>query len=600
MSWKPTPEKIKTSNIGKIMQKHGFSNYEDFWKWSVTNKEAFWSSTIEELDIIQHKKYEQIVNTEDGVENATWLYNASLNIVDSCFKNDGDAIAISYQKTNKPLQKITQKELLLLVNKIANSFTNFNLKIGDCIAINLPMTLESVAIYIAAVKAGMQVATVADSFSTKEIKTRFEITKPKLAFTQNVVVRANKVLPLYEKVAATSVKNIVVIPEEKYVINLRKQDVLWGNFLSEDPVFESIKSGPQETTTILFSSGTTATPKAIPWNHTTPIKAAADAFYYQNIQKNDVVCWPTNLGWMMGPWLVFAALINKASIALYYDAPTSKSFGKFIEEAKVTMLGVIPSIVKQWKKSNCMEQFDWTHIKCFSSTGEVSNPKEMKYLIELAGNKPIIEYCGGTEIGGGYMTSAIVQENSPSTFSTKTLGGDFIILDENHNESKKGEVFLIPPILGLSTRLINKNHHDIYYKNTPKANVLLRRHGDEIQELENGYFKILGRIDDAMNLGGIKVSATQIEEVLNQLNFISECAAVAIAQKNVGPSKLILFYSEKNKELNDNDRLKAAQAIIKKEINPLFKVTDLVKIDKLPRTASHKIMRRTLKDNYNK
>jgi len=298
--------------------------------------------------------------------------------------------------------------------------------------------------------------------------------------------------------------------------------------------------------------------------------------------------------------LVFAALINKASIALYYDAPTSKSFGKFIEEAKVTMLGVIPSIVKQWKKSNCMEQFDWTHIKCFSSTGEVSNPKEMKYLIELAGNKPIIEYCGGTEIGGGYMTSAIVQENSPSTFSTKTLGGDFIILDENHNESKKGEVFLIPPILGLSTRLINKNHHDIYYKNTPKANVLLRRHGDEIQELENGYFKILGRIDDAMNLGGIKVSATQIEEVLNQLNFISECAAVAIAQKNVGPSKLILFYSEKNKELNDNDRLKAAQAIIKKEINPLFKVTDLVKIDKLPRTASHKIMRRTLKDNYNK
>ena len=600
MSWKPIPENTKTSNITKIMEKHGFSQYEDFWKWSITNKEAFWSSTFEELQIIQHKKYEQIVNTEEGVENAKWLHNASLNIVDSCFKNDENAIAISYKKKNNPLQKITQKELLLLVNKIANSFTNFNLKIGDCIAINLPMTLESVAIYIAGIKAGLHVATVTDSFSTKEIKTRFEITKPKLVFTQNVVVRANKILPLYEKVATTSVKNIVVIPEEKYVIPLRKQDVLWNDFLSENTAFESVKCNPQATTSILFSSGTTATPKAIPWNHTTPIKAASDGYYHHNIQKNDVVCWPTNLGWMMGPWLVFATLINNASIALYYDAPTCKSFGKFIEEAKVTMLGVIPSIVKQWKNSNCMEQFNWTTLKCYSSTGEVSNPEEMEYLMQLANNKPIIEYCGGTEIGGGYISSTVVQENKPSTFSTKVLGSDFVILDENNTKSKKGEVFLIPPILGLSTKLINKNHHEIYYKDTPEAGVLLRRHGDEIQELENGYFKILGRIDDAMNLGGIKVSATQIEAIVSQLHFINECAAVAIAPKKVGPSKLILFYSEKNKKLNDNDRLKAAQAIIKKEMNPLFKVTDLVKIDKLPRTGSHKIMRKTLKDNYNR
>jgi len=140
-----------------------------------------------------------------------------------------------------------------------------------------------------------------------------------------------------------------------------------------------------------------------------------------------VVCWPTNLGWMMGPWLVFAALINKASIGLYYGAPLDVGFGTFVQEAKVTMLGVVPSIVKHWKASGCMEGLDWSPIKCFSSTGEVSNPTEMTYLMQLAGGKPVIEYCGGTEIGGGYVTSTVVQDNYPSTFSTQALGTEFVL-----------------------------------------------------------------------------------------------------------------------------------------------------------------------------
>jgi acetyl-CoA synthetase len=222
----------------------------------------------------------------------------------------------------------------------------------------------------------------------------------------------------------------------------------------------------------------------------------------------------------------------------------------------------------------------------------------MKYLMQLANNKPIIEYCGGTEIGGGYITSSVVQPNLPSTFSTKALGSNFVILDENNAETNKGEVFLIPPIMGLSTQLFNKNHHEIYYKNTPKFKTQLRRHGDEVQQLENGYFKILGRVDDAMNLGGIKVSATQIEEVLQSLDFIRESAAIAVAPKNGGPSNLVVFYVENESVLNEIEKLETVKQQIKTKLNPLFKVADLVKIDKLPRTASNKIMRRTLRDHF--
>ena len=299
----------------------------------------------------------------------------------------------------------------------------------------------------------------------------------------------------------------------------------------------------------------------------------------------------------MGPWLVFAALINKASIALYYGAPMGKDFGSFVQNANITMLGVVPSIVRNWKNTKAMENFDWNTIKCFSSTGEVSNPDEMEYLMQLANNKPVIEYCGGTEIGGGYLASTMVQPNIASTFSTQTLGSEFILMNEDEQLCKKGEMFLIPPIMGLSNMLLNQDHHQVYFEGTPKyKGQTLRRHGDEIEQLENGYYRMHGRVDDAMNLGGIKVSSIQIEEVINQLDFIKESAAIAVAPKGGGPSELVIFYVESNDFPKDEDRLKKSKLIIKEKLNPLFKVTNLVKTNVLPRTASGKVMRRRLRD----
>lgn len=597
--WKPSPEIIEYSNIFKMMQLHGFKNYNDFWKWSVSNKETFWEETLQNLQIKLAQKYTSIVDISEGVENAQWLKNARLNIVDSCFQNDDNAIAIIFQNFEKKLQKVTQKQLQTLVNKIANGFTELGLRKGDSIAIDMPMTLEAVAIYLAGIKAGMPIVTIADSFTPNEISVRLKIAQPKLIFTQDVLLRTGKEIPLFEKIVEAKAPKAIVLKVSKSAIKLRKSDLFWEDFLSSKTEFKTVIQEPDDIITILFSSGTTGEPKAIPWTHTTPIKSASDGYYHQNIHKNDVICWPTNLGWMMGPWLVFAALINKASIALYYGAPTEEDFGAFVQNAAVTMLGLIPSFVRHWKTSKIMEQFNWDSIKCFSSTGEVSNPNEMEYLMQLANNKPVIEYCGGTEIGGGYVTSTIVQPNIASTFSSQALGGEFVLLNERHKKAPKGEVFLIPPIMGLSKTLLNRNHFNVYYKNTPNYNrQLVRRHGDELEQLENGYFKAQGRVDDTMNLGGIKVSSVQIEAVLNKLEFIKETAAIAIQPKDGGPSKLVIYYVETHSEINEEDRFLQSKKAVATQLNPLFKVTDLVKIEQLPRTASNKIMRRKLRELY--
>ncbi len=188
-----------------------------------------------------------------------------------------------------------------------------------------------------------------------------------------------------------------------------------------------------------------------------------------------------------------------------------------------------------------------------------------------------------------------------SVFSTQALGGEFILLDENNNPSDKGELFLIPPIMGLSNSLINRNHHYVYFKDTPTyKGQKLRRHGDQLERLENGYYKAQGRVDDAMNLGGIKVSSVQIEAVINSLPFIKESAAIAVSPRGGGPSLLVVYYVEKTSDNSENERLIMANQIIKKKLNPLFKISGLVKIDTLPRTASNKVMRRKLRDLYEK
>jgi len=248
-----------------------------------------------------------------------------------------------------------------------------------------------------------------------------------------------------------------------------------------------------------------------------------------------------------------------------------------------------------------MENCDWSAIKVFSSTGECSNPQDMFYLMWLGNYKPIIEYCGGTEIGGSYITGTVVEDCAPGTFTTPALGLDFTIIDEQGNETNNGEIALIPPSIGLSIDLLNSDHYEIYYADMPKSATgqTLRRHGDQIERINEQYYRALGRVDDTMNLGGIKTSSAAIERVLNILPGIIETAAIAVSDKEGGPSQLIIYTVVNDSAPSNEQELKTImQAAIKAHLNPLFKIHDVLIIDVLPRTASNKIMRRILRNEY--
>jgi len=597
----PPRDIIASANISRSMSKLGMKDVKSFHQWTVHHYQDFWRAVVEALHIVFDKKPDAVCDLSKGIESPAWFPGAKLNIANSCFNADKSSPAIIYEDANNKLVTLTYEELNHLSNRVANSLVKQGFKAGDAIGIAMPMNQYAVGIYLGIIKMGGVVVSIADSFSSEEIAVRLNLAHAKAIFTQDFTLWGNKKLSLYEKVLKSdSAMTVFVVPLESRVsISLRDQDKAWEDFLDDNINFTAVSCDPMAACNILFSSGTTGEPKAIVWNHTTPIKAASDAYFHQNIQPGDVLAWPTNLGWMMGPWLIFAALINHGAVALYTGAPKDRIFGEFVQRAKVNMLGVVPTLVATWRQSKCMEGLDWSTIKVFSSTGECSNADDMLYLMSLAGNKPVIEYCGGTEIGGAYLSSTVVQNNYPSLFTTPTMGLDIAIIDEEGKPSDVGEVAIIPPSIGLSTELLNADQHEVYYANMPQQldGRILRRHGDQIKRHADGYYSILGRVDDTMNLGGIKTSAAEIERALSGISQIIETAAIAVPPPDNGPS-LLIIYASTSANLDKQTVMKEMQIKMNAHLNPLFKISEVIFVNELPKTASNKIMRRVLRKQY--
>ena len=599
--WQPSEEEAKSTNIARALRRLDLPNYGAFHRWSVENRVGFWQDTIETLGIVLRDPPAGVVNLSGGPTRPDWLPGATLNIAESCFKNDPTDLAVIYQREGGPLEKMNYEDLAALSNRVANSLAGIGVGPGDAVAIAMPMTVEAVAAYIGIVKAGAAVVSVADSFAADEIATRLRIAGARAAVTSDVIHRGGKRLPMYQKVADAGAETVVVIPAGGVLeVELLPGHLEWSAFLSENEAYRAVPGKPADATNILFSSGTTGDPKAIPWSHTTPIKCAMDGYYHHDIRPGEVVAWPTNLGWMMGPWLIYASLVNRGTMALYYGAPNTREFCEFVQNAGVQMLGVVPSLVKAWRAGDMTEGLDWSKIVCFSSTGEPSNADDMKWLMDQAGNRPVVEYCGGTEIGGGFITQTLTQAASPSTFSTPSLGLDIVILDEEGRPSDNGEIFVVPPSIGLSLTLLNRDHDEVYYNGTPPGpdGEQLRRHGDQMERLGGGYYRIHGRTDDTMNLGGIKVSSAEIERTLNHLDAVRETAAIAVEPPGGGPALLVVYTVLEPGADEPADLKKIMQKEIASHLNPLFRIHDTVITEALPRTASNKVMRRVLRDQY--
>ena len=643
--WTPTAAGAARTNLAALMREcdgdaqwreertgDPVRDYRAFHALSVRDPETFWPPLLARMGVrfAEGASAEAMLRVpagEGGVERAEWLPGARLNVAACCLEGrDERATAVVWQDERDPegatLRTISWADLKARAYALAAALQASGLEEGDAVAIDMPMNVESVVAFLGVVAAGMAAVSIADSFSTPEIATRLRLSEAKLTFTQDVVPRGGKSLPLYARVAAAGgAPPTVVLPaagpaaaDVAEGVVLREGDLVWADFLARataDAVaaFKPVERRASEPTGILFSSGTTGEPKAIPWSSMPPLRSAADAHCHQDVRRGDVVCWPTNLGWMMGPWLVYASLLNDAALALFCGSPIGAPFCRFVERARVTMLGLVPSIARAWRAFGSTEGCDWSSVRAYASSGEASAAEDYMWLSSRAGYAPIIEYCGGTEIGGGFLSGCPLQAQVAAAFSTPTIGASIRLLDEASptpgafvEGEGLGELALVPPMLGSSAHLLNRDHHSVYYEGMPKGanGETLRRHGDAVERLAGGYYVAHGRTDDTMNLGGIKVSSLEIERACaGAVEGVAETAAFSVPPAGGGPERLVVAAVAKAGAELDLAQLHAAfSKAVKVHLNPLFKVDEVVLLEALPRTASNKVMRRVLRAEH--
>lgn len=579
----PNNELISKSNIFNAMTDLGFEKYDDFYKWSIEKKVDFIDYSVKKIGVKFDQSYDLVFWSE-----GTWFEGAKMNIVESCFSQDSTKAALVFKAENGEIVSLNFAELKSLVLRVVAGLRQKGFRKGRRCVIYMPMNVTSIVLYLALVAAGMVVVLVPDSFSESELQKRIEIVGAEVIFASDEYVYNQKKINLESKLENLNEVEVYLAKGKDCIL----KDFGFKQLLSDESAdFEYMI--PSDYISILFSSGTTKDPKAIPWKHWTPIKCAIDGYYHQDIHSSDVVSWTTGMGWMMAPWLIFATLINGATLAIYQGAYHSEDYGKFVEQSKISVLGVIPSLVKAWKNSGLMEQFNW-EVRVFTSTGEPSNSEDYLYLQSLSLlDAPIIEYCGGTEIGGGYITNTVVEPSLVSAFSTATLGTEL----EFVSEGELKEVLIAIPALGLSDELLNYDHDQEYFDE--RLDMIrgkkLRRHGDAYEMVNiagKNFYKSRGRVDDTFNLNGIKVSAVEIEQVVSKFEGVVDVAAVSVADD--GPESLVIFYCSET-EYDEQFLLSEFQKLISQNLNPLYRLSRVVRIDEMPRTASNKLMRKELR-----
>lgn len=605
-AWFPDEDALEGSNLARLLTRRG-GDYAALHAWSIAHPDAYWDMTLRELGLTFERPAFSMRGKPADVECPEWLEGAALNVARACLEGGADGDVALVSGTSERRVTVTFGELRTLVRRAALEFRRWGVAPGDSVAIALPLGVNAVVAYLALLYLGASAVCIAESYSEEEICTRLEIAAVSRVVSGDVVVRNPKRLPLYAKFERVNAPPVLVIASDPANVCLRKGDILgedWSCSSKEasplpGPTGKAAQVEPfavpiDGANTILFSSGTTGTPKAIPWTPACAIKAAADARWHLDVRAGDRLLWPTSLGWMMGPWSICATLLNGAALVVFEDAPTLRSLGEMVQSERVTHLGVVPSLVRSWRESGAMEGFDWSGLRLFASTGECSNRTDMLYLMWLAKYRPVIEYCGGTEIAGGYITSTLLEGCVPGCFTTPALGQSFVCFDDAGEESNEGEAFLTTPSVGLSTRLLNRCHHDEYYAGVPRPG--LRRHGDRIEKVGGVYYRVLGRADDTMNLGGIKVSSAEIERACLDVPGVRELAAIAVAPPGGGPSQLVMCAAlEASENVSESELESAFDARIATRVNPLFRVQHVWVLDELPRTASNKVMRRLLR-----
>ena len=593
------------------MKKHEISSLDELCIKSKNNLEWFWESVDEDIGIVWDEPYTKTLDTSNGIAWAKWFVNGKTNIykssVEKFTKKTPEKIAYDFISEDGIQTKLSYFELNSKVSKFANGLKSLGVKKGDVIAIYLPMIEEAIISILAAAKIGAVQTIIFSGYSSESLQIRLQDCKAKILLTSDGFHRKGKSISqktiVENAIVDTNIEKIVVVPYkgidqyeksnkiefyDKLILN---QSNSCGTEImdSEDPLF------------ILYTSGTTGKPKGVIHTHGGfSVFAGHQASYLVNMGENDRLFWPADIGWITGlVWNVYGLLLTGSNAIIYdgaLDFPNSDRVWEILSNYKATIFGISPTAVRLFKKINAkpLEKYSLDTLQNIPTTGEPLDEDSWWWLFEKVGNKkiPIMNLSGGTEIGGAMLSVFPGMKLKPSTVGIPVPGMDLDIVDEDGNQIRGNNGYLIikQPWPAMTRGLLNDDERYLETYWSKFENIWF--HGDYVLADEDNLWYMKGRADDVINVSGHRMSTSEIEHTVISHNKISDAASISIPDELTGEAIVVFFVPENKNEVNlEADIIEH----INKKIGKIAKPKLIFQLSDLPKTRTGKIMRRLLK-----
>nr|WP_188431288.1 AMP-binding protein [Kroppenstedtia guangzhouensis] len=616
--WFPKEDQVKEMKLYQLMKKHGMMDYDEFHKRSVQDTAWFWKAVEEDMELDWFQPYRQVKDSSNGVPWTRWFVDGKINVAHNCldrFVKNPDVrhrLALIWEGDDGEVRKLTYQQLWEEVNALANGLRKLNVGPGDRIAIYLPMVAENVITMLAAARIGAVFTPCFSGYGADAVATRLRDCEAKVLVTADGFLRRGKVIPMKEEAdkaadLAPSVEKVVIVNrlQRKDCPRNGKRDVDWADLITDVKAHSSEATDADTPFMIIYTSGTTGRPKGTVHVHAGfPVKSGFDAGYMMDVKEGDILFWMTDMGWMMGPWMVFGALMNGATMLLFEgtpDYPEPDRLWKLVETHGVTHLGVSPTAIRALMKhgEDWVNRHDLSSLKVFGSTGEPWNPEPWQWLFEQVGKKrvPIWNYSGGTEISGGILAGNLMKPIAPCSFNGPMPGMDVEVLDGEGQpvRGEVGELVIRQPWVGMTSGFWKdpQRYEETYWSRWPDHWV----HGDWVLAENEGFWYITGRSDDTLKIAGKRLGPAEVESILVDHAAVLEAATIGVPDPDKGEAA-VCFAVLKPGFVPDEGLKQNLMTSIVEKMGKALKPKEIHFVSDLPKTRNGKILRRAIKAAY--
>ncbi|HCP41037.1 MAG TPA: acetate--CoA ligase [Cryomorphaceae bacterium] len=593
-----------------------FEKYEEAYKASIDNPTAFWKEIAGEFT--WQKPWNKTLKWEFNTPNIKWFQGGVLNITENCLDRHlvdrGDDIALIWEPNDPKEQEVrmTYKELHAEVSRFANVLKAKGLKKGDRVAVYMPMVPELTIGVLACARIGAVHSVVFAGFSSNALADRINDSQCLCVLTSDGMYRGAKALPVKITVdealkSCTSVESVIVVKRDGREVEMVEGRDYWyaevAAEVSADCAPEPMNA--EDMLFILYTSGSTGKPKGIV--HTCGGYMVYTAYSFQNVfqyERGDVHWCTADVGWITGhSYIIYGPLLNGATTMMFEGVPTWPDAGRFwdvCDKYKVNQFYTAPTAIRALIAygDDFVERADLKSLKVIGSVGEPINAEAWHWYNQKVGrgNCPIVDTWWQTETGGIMISGLGAHSPQRPTFAGRPLPGiQPVLLDGDGNEitddGVEGYLCVKHPWPSM-LRTTYGNHQrckNVYFSNYEGYYFT----GDGARR-EDGMFRIIGRVDDVINVSGHRFGTAEIENAINASAVVTESAIVGYPHDIKGQGIYAYVIIEEGYQ-NEQEVKSAILKTVIKEIGPIAKPDVIQIVPGLPKTRSGKIMRRILR-----